>query len=82
MTAKKQRRQVRAENPGGACGYVGHMTVDELKDRAVGEQVDGTCPLCGQVHLTRDEIEELERQKVTASERFEEVKGEAEARQP
>ncbi len=79
MTAKKQRRQVRAENPGGACGYVGHMTVDELKDRAVGEQVDGTCPLCGQVHLTRDEIEELERQKVTNSERFEEVKGEAEA---
>ena len=79
MTAKKKRRQVRAENPGGACGYVGHMTGDELKDRAVGEQVDGTCPLCGQVHLTRDEIEELERQKVTASERFEEVKGEAEA---
>ena len=79
MTAMKKRRQVRAENPGGACGYVGHMTVDELKSRAVGEQVDGTCPLCGQVHLTRDEIEELERQKVTASERFEEVKGEAEA---
>ena len=82
MTAKKKRRQVRAENPGGACGYIGHMTVDELKYRAVGDQVDGTCPLCGQVHLTRDEIEELERQKVTSSERFEKVKGEAEAQQP
>jgi Fe-S cluster biogenesis protein NfuA len=76
---KKIRRQVRVENPGGACGYVGHMTADELKDRAVGSNVDGTCPICGMVHLTRDEIEELERQKISDSERFEAIKGEAEA---
>lgn len=76
---KKKRRQVRVENPSGACGYVGHRTVDELKERAVGENVDGTCPVCGMVHLTHEEIEELERHKIRESERFGIIKGEAEA---
>ncbi len=76
---KKQRRQVRAENPSGACGYIGHFTADELKARAVGDEVDGTCPLCGLVHLSRDEINELERQKVIDSVRFGVIREEAEA---
>ncbi len=76
---KKKRRQVRAESPDTACGYIGHMTVDELKERAVGEKFDAACPICGLVHLSRDEIVELERQKVRGSDRFEEVKEEAEA---
>jgi len=75
---KKIRRQVRVESPGTACGYVGHMTVDELKERAVGDKFDAACPICGLVHLSRDEIVELERQKVTGSDRFDEVKKEAE----
>lgn len=78
-TKKKARRQVRVENPSGACGHVGHMTADELKERAVGDNVDGTCPICGMVHLTRDEITELDRQKVRESERFDTIKEEAEA---
>ncbi|WP_456387685.1 hypothetical protein [Desulfolithobacter sp.] len=78
---KKKRRLVRAENPGGACGYVGHLTADELKARAVGDEVDGTCPLCGLVHLSMDEISELERQKVIQSKRFDDIRGEAEARE-
>ncbi len=81
MTEKKRkkRRMVRVENPSGACGYVGHFTADELKARAVGGEVDGTCPICGLVHLTREEIEELERQKVIQSDRFDTIRKEAEA---
>lgn len=80
-STKKKRRQVRVENPGAACGYVGHFTADELKDRAVGDAVDGTCPTCGMVHLSLDEIDELERQKVIGSSRFNDIKDEAEAKQ-
>ncbi len=79
-TEKKKRRQVRAENPSGACGYIGHFTADELKLRAVGDEVDGTCPLCGLVHLTNEEITELEKKKVMDSARFGEIKEEAEAK--
>jgi len=78
---KKKRRQVRVENPSGACGYVGHLTAEELKARAVGDKVDGTCPVCGLVHLSMDEISELERQKVIQSERFDVIKDEAEAKE-
>jgi len=80
-TEKKKKRQVRAENPSGACGYVGHITADELKARAVGDEVDGTCPVCGLVHLSMDEIEELERQKVIDSVRFGAIREEAEAKE-
>jgi hypothetical protein len=76
---KKQRRQVRAENPGGVCGYVGHMTADELAARAVGDTVDGICPACGMVHLCKEEIKALEKQKITRSQRFDTIQGEAEA---
>ena len=71
---------MRVENPSGACGYIGHMTVDELKSRAVGDNIDGACPICGLVHLSRDEIIELERRKVRGSERFDAITREAEAR--
>jgi len=80
MSENKKRRQVRVENPSGACGYVGHMTVDELKSRAVGDNVDGACPICGLVHLSMDEIVELERQKVIGSDRFDAIKEEVEAK--
>ncbi|HIP39726.1 MAG TPA: hypothetical protein EYG88_10170 [Desulfocapsa sulfexigens] len=76
---KRERRQVRVENPSGACGYVGHRTADELKARAVGDNVDGTCPVCGMVHLSIDEIKELQRQKVIESPRFGDITDEAEA---
>lgn len=83
MSDKKNRKRhrVRVENPSGACGYVGHLTADELKARAVGDEVDGTCPLCGLVHLSQDEIAELERQKVIQSERFDTIRGEAEGKE-
>ena len=33
------RRLVRVEAPGSACGFVGHMTADELKQRAAHADV-------------------------------------------
>ncbi|MGW8194417.1 MAG: hypothetical protein ACWGOX_09150 [Desulforhopalus sp.] len=74
-----RRVNVRAENPSGACGKIDHMTIDELKARAVGDDFDGTCPACGKFHLTRDEIIQLENQKVVESESYKAMKREAEA---
>ncbi len=75
---KKMRREVRAENPSGACGKLDHMTINELQARAVGDDFDGTCPACGKFHLTRKEIEKIERKKITESENFKEIKSMAE----
>jgi hypothetical protein len=74
-----RRPLVRAENPSGACGKLDHMTVEELKARAVGDEFDGTCPACGRFHLTRAEIEKLEEMKITESESYKAMKTEAEA---
>ena len=76
---RKRRLQVRAENPCGACGKLDHMTVDELKARAVGDEFNGICPACGQFHLTHAEIEKIEKEKVTESESYKAMKNDAEA---
>ena len=72
------RPKVRAENPRGACGNIDHMTIDELKARAVGENFDGRCPACGMFHLTRSDIEILESEKISETEHYTEMKKEAE----
>jgi len=74
-----QRTQVRAENPSGACGKLDHMTIDELRARAVGDDFDGTCPACGKFHLTRAEIDKIEGERVIDSESYKAMKSEAEA---
>lgn len=82
MTAAKKhpnRPKVRAENPSAACGKVDHMTIDELKDRAVGENFDGSCPACGMFHLTRADIEKIESEKISETEQYAKIKKEAEA---
>ncbi|WP_136805788.1 hypothetical protein [Desulfosediminicola flagellatus] len=73
-----KRLQVRAENPSGVCGYVDHMTIDELKARAVGEEFDATCPACGMFHLTKEEINILNKEKITRSKDYADMKKEAE----
>ncbi len=73
-----KRHQVRAENPSGACGYVGHMTIDELKARAVGEEFDATCPACGMFHLTKEEIDKINSEKITDSKSYVDMKHQAE----
>lgn len=74
-----KRVQVRAENPSGACGKLDHMTIDELKARAVGDEFDGTCPACGKFHVSRAEIEKIEREKIIDTESYKSMKAEAEA---
>lgn len=74
----KRRTRVRAENPRGACGNIDHMTIDELKARAVSENFDGRCPSCGLFHLTRSDIERLESEKISESAQYAEIKKEAE----
>ncbi|MFC1831867.1 hypothetical protein ACFL0S_07595 [Thermodesulfobacteriota bacterium] len=81
MTAKAKRSarsRVRAENPSGACGNVDHMTIDELKARAVDESFDGSCPSCGMFHLTRADIEAIEAEKISESKYYTEMRKEAE----
>ena len=75
--ANTRRKEVRAEYPSGACGKLAHMTVDELKARAVGDTFDGICPACGKFHLTRAEIEKIEREKVVDTEEYRAMKDEA-----
>lgn len=81
MTAEQKRSrraQVRAENPSGACGNVDHMTIDELKARAVDDSFDGSCPACGMFHLTRADIEAIEAEKISETEYYAEMRKEAE----
>ncbi|MEN6440841.1 MAG: hypothetical protein ABFD97_19895 [Syntrophobacter sp.] len=81
MAVKKKggtRRSVRAERVDTNCGYVGHMTVDEIKARSFGEQINVTCPECGKIHLTTEEIEEAEATLYKDSKRFAKIKSDAE----
>jgi len=77
-TPTKQRKIVRVEAPNCACGYVGHMTADELKQRAAHNDMDLSCPVCGLIHLSREEIEDLEKQKIVNSKRYKEIQRQAE----
>jgi hypothetical protein len=76
---QKQRHLVRVEAPNCACGFVGHMTADELKQRAAHDDMDLSCPVCGLIHLSREEIEDLEKQKVVYSKRYRELQRQAES---
>jgi Zn-finger nucleic acid-binding protein len=78
-TEEKHRTIVRVEAPNCACGCVGHMTADELKQRAANDDMDLSCPVCGLIHLSREEIEDLEKQKVVNSKRYREIQRQAEA---
>ena len=60
------------------CGYIGHMTVDQIKERVFGETINVACPECGKIHLTIDDIEEAEARKLSSTTRFAKIKSDAE----
>ena len=62
---KDNRPNVRAERIDTKCGYIGHMTVDQIKERSFGENVNAACPECGKIHFTIDDIEEAEARKLS-----------------
>ena len=74
-----KRPKVRAERVDTKCGCIGHMTVDEIKARSFGENVNVACPECGKIHLTREDAEQAEAEKIKSSKRFEKIRAEAEA---
>ena len=75
---KDNRPNVRAERMDTKCGYIGHMTVDQIKERLFGENVNVACPECGKIHFTIDDIEEAEERKLSATSRFAKIKSDAE----
>jgi hypothetical protein len=77
-TKKDKRPLIRVVRPDTACGDVGHMTVDELQRRSLGEIRDGRCPACGQIHLASDEIEDIVEGRIVDSERYRAIRAEAE----
>ncbi len=78
MDGERKRTRVRVERVDTKCGAVSHMTVDEIKERIIGENVNVTCPECGGIHLTREEAEEAAMRRLSASARFKQIKAEAE----
>ncbi|WP_028585549.1 hypothetical protein [Desulfogranum mediterraneum] len=81
MTKKRteQYSPVRVECPSCACGYVGHMTADELKERAAHDDVELACPVCGLIHLSREEIDEQVQHRVVDSQRYRTIQQQAQA---
>jgi hypothetical protein len=75
---RENRKKVRAERVDTKCGALGHMTVDEIRERIIGESVNVTCPECGAIHLTREEAEEAALKKISSSMRYRKIKAEAE----
>jgi predicted nucleic acid-binding Zn-ribbon protein len=78
MERERKKTKVRVERVDTKCGGVSHMTVDEIKERIIGENVNVTCPECGAIHLTREDAEEAETMRISASTRFKKIKAEAE----
>ena len=76
---EKKRHVVRVTSPDTACGYVGHMTVDQLKEVAVDDNFEANCPVCGMIHLTADEIAEVEAKRLTESTEYREKARQAQA---
>lgn len=75
--SKEDRRKVRAERVDTRCGALGHMTVDEIRERIIGPSVNVTCPECGAIHLTHEEAEEAALRKISTSARYLRIKAEA-----
>lgn len=62
--------RVRARRVDTKCGLFGHMTVDEIRERTIGDQLNVTCPECGEIHLTVEEAEAASLRRVRDSARF------------
>lgn len=78
MKKSEKKFKVRAERVDTKCGYIGHMTVDEIKERSIGEFINVACPECGEIHLTVEEKEAAEMRRVTETSKFVRIKTEAE----
>ena len=78
MKKEQEKTKVRAERIDTKCGATPHMTVDEIKERIIGDNVNVTCPECGAIHLTPEDVEEAEKKRITTTPRYKKIKAEAE----
>jgi len=60
------------------CGYIGHMTVDQITERSFGGNINVACPECGKIHLTVEDTDEAEACLLSKTERFAKIKSDAE----
>lgn len=72
-TNVKKRPVVHVTAPDTASGSVGHLTVFELQELAAGSEFEANCPKCGMIHLNRQEIEIIEKEKFTETESYNET---------
>jgi hypothetical protein len=79
MKEGERRPKARAERVDTKCGSIGHMTVDEIKERVIGEDLNVACPECGEIHLTAEDVEEAEKKRITETQRYKKIRKEAEA---
>jgi len=75
---KANRPKVRAERMDTKCGYIGHMTVDQIKERSIGGNINVACPECGRIHLTVEDTEEAETRRISKTQRFARIKSDSE----
>ena len=78
MTPKEEKTKVRAERVDTKCGSIGHMTVDEIKDRTIGKEVNVACPDCGEIHLTSEDVAEAQAKKITTTAKYKKIQQDAE----
>ena len=53
------------------------MTVDEIKRRTLGGDVNVTCPECGEIHLTAEDVEAAIQKKITETDKYHKIKSNA-----
>jgi hypothetical protein len=75
---RENRPKVRAERMDTKCGYIGHMTVDQIKERSFGGNINVACPECGKIHLTVEDTDEAEACLLSKTERFAKIISDAE----
>ena len=75
---RENRPKVRAERMDTKCGYIGHMTVDRIKERSFGGSINVACPECGKIHLTVEDTDEAEAGRLSETDRFAKIKSDAE----
>jgi hypothetical protein len=75
---KANRPKVRAERMDTRCGYIGHMTVDQIKERSFGNNINVACPECGKIHLTVEDVDKAESHRISKTERFAKIKSDSE----
>lgn len=71
------RLKVRARFPLCVEGSVEHMTVDEILERSLDTGGDLSCPACGQIHLSREEIKRSEMERIVKSTRYQQLQEQA-----